>query len=57
MRWTWLLLIAVTAVVAIGYSHTLPYAFNFDDVSSIRDNRTLDDPGIGTEIRRGSPSM
>jgi len=35
----------VSAVITIGYLHTLPYPFHFDDFSAIRDNALLDHPG------------
>ncbi len=43
-------------MVAAGYLHTLPFPFQFDDFSSIRNNRALDDPlDLGT-IWRFRPS-
>lgn len=43
-RLAWALPAAVAVVCVAGYAHTLPYAFHFDDFSSIRDNARLGPP-------------
>ena len=32
----------MSALVLVAYGHTLPYPFEFDDLTSIRDNHALD---------------
>jgi tetratricopeptide (TPR) repeat protein len=55
-RGLWITLAAVAAVILAGYGHTLGYAFQFDDLHTIRDNPLLDRPWDWSALWHHRPS-